>query len=225
MGAEQLGSWHSAEYAARWAGEDVVAGMLELPRRLSAAIVADAGVAVEHVIDLGSGPGAYLELFLGAHPGARGTWVDSSEAMVPLAREGPLAPFGDRVRFVLADVERLDEQELEPAQVVVSSRALHHSSAEALARIYRSAFDLVVPGGFVFNLDHVGAPGDWEERLRRLRGQFTGRRRSALRPHRHDYPLATVDEHLRLVAAAGFEAPDAPWRTLYTALIAARRPA
>ena len=73
--SEALESWHSAEYAAAWAGEDVIANLLELPRRLSTAIVADAGVEVGHVIDLGSGPGTYLEHFLQAFPDARGTWT------------------------------------------------------------------------------------------------------------------------------------------------------
>ena len=58
--AQQLESWHSGSYAAQWAGEDVISNMLELPRQLSAAIVGDSGIEVEHVVDLGSGPGAYL---------------------------------------------------------------------------------------------------------------------------------------------------------------------
>lgn len=220
----ELESWHSESYAAQWAGEDVIANMLELPRQMSAAIVGDSGVEVEHVVDLGSGPGAYLELFLQTFPRARGTWVDSSEAMLELGRE-QLAPFGDRVDFVVHDVERLDEAEIAPAQAVVSSRALHHFSPESLAHVYRAAFDLTAPGGFVFNLDHVGAPGDWEQVYRRVRKQFTGDRKQKLAAHRHDYPLALADSHMGWMADAGYESPDTPWRTFYTALIAARRPA
>ncbi len=224
MSAGQLGSWHEQQYVAEWVGDDVSSDMLDLPRKLSAAIVADAGVAVSHVVDLGSGHGPYLELFLNVFPKARGTWVDSSDAMQELARER-LAPFGDRVRFVLGDVERLEELEIAAADVVVSSRALHHFSPESLQRCYRAAHELVVPGGFVFNLDHVGAPGDWEQRLRRLRAEFTGPRKQELKPHRHDYPLSRADEHAAWMAAAGFESPDVPWRMFYTALVAARRPA
>jgi SAM-dependent methyltransferase len=222
--AQQLESWHSESYAAQWAGEDVISNMLELPRQLSAAIVGDSGIDVEHVVDLGSGPGAYLGLFLSAFPNARGTWVDSSEAMLELGRK-ELAAFGDRVAYVIHDVERLDQATIEPAQVVTSSRALHHFSPGSLARVYRAAFDLVTPGGFVFNLDHVGAPGDWEQVYRRVRAQFTGDRKRELKPHRQDYPLARADEHAGWAAAAGFEYPDVPWRSFYTALIAARRPA
>jgi len=219
-----LESFESREYAADWVGEDILADLLDLPRRLSAALVVDAEIPVEHVLDIGSGHGPYLALFLRSFPDARATWVDSSEAMRELARE-PLAEFGDRVEYVLADAERLDEARLEQADVVLTSRVFHHFSPESLQRTYRAVHDLVVPAGFFFNLDHIGPAEGWEARYRRIRPQFTGRRQRPLKPHRHDFPLQPIPEHLRWIEDAGFEAPDVPWRTLYTALIAARRPA
>jgi SAM-dependent methyltransferase len=220
---ERLESWQS-EYAVEWATDDVLADLLELPRRISVALVADADMSVRHVVDLGSGHGPYLEMFLRAFPSARGTWVDSSEEMRALAQER-LGGLADRVGYILADVERLDDAGLEPAEVVVTSRVLHHFSPESLQRVYRAAFDLLTPGGFLFNLDHVGAPGDWDARYRRIREQFTRSRRRELKPHRHDYPLAGPDEHLEWISAAGFETPDVAWRTFYTVLLTARRSA
>jgi hypothetical protein len=85
-------------------------------------------------------------------------------------------------------------------------------------------FDLVARGGFFFNLDHIGPPGEWEQRYRRIRDQFTGRRRRELKPHRHDYPLSPVEDHLAWARAAGFDA-DVPWRAFYSVLVAARKPA
>jgi ubiquinone/menaquinone biosynthesis C-methylase UbiE len=224
METEQLGSWHSDEYVAEWVGDDVIAEMLTLPRKISAALVADAGRGVEHVIDLGAGHGPYLELFLRTFPGARGTWLDYSEAMAELARER-LADLGDRVHFVVADAERLGDVELDPADVIVSSRALHHFSPESLQDVYRACFRLTKPGGFVFNLDHVGAPGELEPAYRRVRDKFTGARRKPLKPHRHDYPLSRADQHLSWMEQAGYVDCDTPWRTLYTALLMARKPA
>lgn len=221
MSAE-MGSWTSAEYVGQWLGEDVIAELLNLPRAISVALVEDADIEVAHVVDLGSGHGPYLELFLDAFPQARGTWVDVSAPMEAEARER-LARFGDRVTYVLTDVQELAAAGIEPASVVVSSRALHHLSAEALAEVYRVVGEIVEPGGFVFNLDHVGAPGDLEQAYRRVRGRFTGERKKELKPHRHDYPLARADEHAAWMEAGGFEHADIPWRTLYTALIAARR--
>jgi SAM-dependent methyltransferase len=222
--AERLESWHSRDYVAQWTGDDVIADLLELPRQISAAIVRDADVPVSHVVDLGSGHGPYLELYLRAFATARGTWVDSSEAMGELARQR-LAEFGDRVSYVLGDLEDLDNVPLEPADDVLTSRVLHHFSPESLARIYRRVHQILLPGRFFFNLDHVGAPGDWEQRYRRIRAQFTGARKQALKPHRHDYPLASVEDHLRWAAEAGFVDSDVAWRMLYSALIVARKPA
>jgi SAM-dependent methyltransferase len=223
MTSEQLGSWHSPSYVAQWAAEDVVADMLELPRRISVALVADAGIPVRHVVDLGAGPGGYLRHFLAAFPAARATWVDSSEPMRDAARE-QLAEFGDRIDYVLADVEDLAGIGLERVDVLMTSRVLHHFSAASIQRLYRAAYELVVPGGFVFDLDHVGVPADWKARYKRVRDQLTGGRRRAIRPHRHDHPLRSMDGLLHDAAAAGFVDPDVPWRTLYTALVAARRP-
>ena len=221
MSAGQIGSWQSAEYVGRWAGEDVVARLLETPRRISISLLEDAGLDVRHIVDLGSGEGPYLADLLRAFAGARGTWFDSSEPMLERARE-TLAEFGDRVTFVVAPAEELAAAGIEPADVVVSSRALHHLSPEALARAYREVRELLHPGGWFFNLDHVGAAGDWEQRYRRIRDQFTGKRRQSLQPHREDEPLQPVIDHLRWLEEAGFAAVDVPWRMLYTALLAAR---
>jgi SAM-dependent methyltransferase len=220
--AGPLESWESGAYAVEWASDDVLAELLEVPRRISTALVADSGLDVGHVVDLGSGQGTYLERFLQAFPDSRGTWVDTNEAMRDLAGDR-LAPFGDRVRYALGDVERLDMLGLGHADVIATSRAFHHFSPVSLQRIYRSAHDLLRPGGFLFNLDHVGAPGEWDGRYRRIREQFTGARRRELRPHRHDYPLPAADDHLRWMAGAGFETPDVAWRTFYTVLLVARR--
>lgn len=219
---QQLESWDSPQYAMDWASEDVVANMLELPRRISVALVADSGLDVRHVVDIGSGPGTYLQRFLRAFPRARGTWVDLSEAMRELAQE-QLREFGDRVTYTIGDAEKLDELGLEQTQVLLSSRTLHHFSPSSLQSLYRAAAALVTPKGYVMNLDHVGAPGDWEQAYRGIRAQFTGKRKKTLNPHRHDYPLARADDHADWMEAAGLGPADTPWRTFYTALIVARK--
>jgi SAM-dependent methyltransferase len=223
-GKEQLPSWESEDFAAAWIGQDVLADMLTLPRQLSAALVADAGIQVEHVIDLGSGPGGYLDTLLESFPRARGTWVDTSETMEAAARDR-LARFGARVAYLRADIEALRALELEPAQVVLTSRVVHHFSRASVQDFYRAVRDLVEPGGFFFNLDHYGSPEGWEARYRRIRRQFTGTPKRDIPPHRHDHPFQPIPKHLDWMAKAGFEAPDVPWRTFYTALLAARTPA
>src|SRR5215217_6120013 len=102
----EVASWQEGEYVADWVGDDVLADLLSLPRKISAALVEASGVRVEHVVDLGSGHGPYLALLLEAFSQARGTWVDSSPPMEPLAREN-LSRFGERVEYVLGNIEQL----------------------------------------------------------------------------------------------------------------------
>jgi SAM-dependent methyltransferase len=220
--AEEMGSWQSSRYAVEWASDDVLADTLRLPRRISTALVLDCGFSVRRVADLGSGQGTYLECFLDAFPDARGIWIDANEGMRELAAER-LAGFGDRIEFVLADVEGLDRLELRDVDVITTSRVLHHFGADSLRCIYRTARGALNPGGFLFNLDHVGAPDEWDRRYRRIREQFTGPRSGRVRPHREDYPLPSADTHLELISEAGFETPDVAWRMFYTVLLVARR--
>ena len=220
---QEIESWESGEYAREWARDDVIADLLELPRRIAVALVGDAALDVNHVVDVASGPGAFLVPFLRAFPDARATWIDFSETMRELAEER-LGEFEGRVRYVVGDAESLDELGIEPAQVVVSSRAFHHFAPTSLRDVYRAIFRILEPGGFVMNLDHVGAPDDWEQVYRRIRPKFVASRTKSLKPHRHAYPLSRADEHARWMEEAGFGPADTPWRTLYTALTVARKP-
>ena len=222
MATGQLGSWHSSDYVAAWAGEDAIADLLELPRRISASLVGTSGVEVRHLVDLGSGPGTYLELLLDSFPRARGTWVDSSEPMEPLARER-LARFGGRVSYVLGDIEDLAGLRLDAAQVIVSSRAIHHFSHDSIRGLYRQAHELLDEGGWFFNLDHFGAPPGWKERYRPVRDEITGGRKKRLAEHREPFELTQPDVQVGWLRDAGFDA-DLPWRAFFTALLAARKP-
>ena len=220
-GDPEVGAWGDEGFVAAWSAGDALREVLALPRRLSVALVADAGLRVRRVVDLGAGAGTYLEEFLEAFPEARGTWVDSSLPMRARAEER-LGRFGDRVRFVLADLRTAADLPAEPTSVVVSSRALHHFEARTIRAVYHAAHERLEPGGFLFNLDHFAAPG-WEPAYRRIRDRLLPPRGD--RPaHGHDAPPATLAEHLRWLTDAGFEPPDVPWRLLVTALVAARKP-
>jgi SAM-dependent methyltransferase len=221
METERIASWHSPDYVAAWAGEDAIADLLGLPRRISASLVGTSGLEVRHVVDLGSGPGGYLELLLDAFPRARGTWVDSSEAMAELGRE-KLARFGDRVEFAVGDIEDLPGLGLRPAEVIVSSRAIHHFSHDSIRRLYRHAFELLSDGGWFFNLDHFGAPPGWKDRYRPVRDEITGGRKRKLDAHREPFELTEADVQVGWLREAGFDA-DLPWRAFFTALLAGRK--
>jgi SAM-dependent methyltransferase len=173
------------------------------------------------VVDLGAGAGAYLGTLLDRFPSARGLWVDASEPMQARARER-LAAAGDRVDFVLADLRRPEDLPMDGADVVVTSRAVHHFTPEVIRRMYDAVHRGLHPGGFFFNLDHFAVPPGWEERYRRIRPLFVPPRGDR-EPHDHDAPPQPLADHLGWLAAAGFEPPDVPWRAFWTALVGARK--
>lgn len=217
-----LPSWTSAGYVRRWSESDALADVLELPRRIASALVGDAGIGVGRVVDLGAGAGAFLAEMLEAFPSADGVWVDSSPPMLERGREA-LGRFGDRVRFELADLREVGSLPLRGADVVVSSRVIHHFVPETIRALYAAALAALSPGGFLFNLDHFRAPGDWDATLRRARKAFVGTRTDR-EPHAHDAPPQALEDHLVWLRDEGFDPPDVPWRFFYTALVVARAP-
>jgi len=82
----------------------------------------------------------------------------------------------------------------------------------------------LAPGGWLVNLDHIGpaGPGDtWDKRLRTARKQFGAQSNGP--KHHHNYPLTSVDDHLRALAAAGFTDVEVAWRAFFTCLFMARK--
>src|SRR4051794_35920355 len=105
--------WQDPAFATAWSEGDAMGDILAFPRRLAAALVAHDRQDVRDlrdvrlVVDIGSGPGAFLAVFLDEFPAARGIWSDASEAMLERARDA-LAPYRDRVAFQVGDMTDLD---------------------------------------------------------------------------------------------------------------------
>jgi SAM-dependent methyltransferase len=217
------GAWSDAGFVARWIAADSMAEVLELPRRISAALVSDSGLEVRRVVDVGAGPGTYLRVFLEEFPEAEGVWVDASEAMLAEASEA-LADLEPRVRFVVADVRDTRALPLD-ADVVVSSRAVHHFRPDKIQAFYRDVAASLTPGGFLCNLDHFETPSDWKSRYRRIKPRFVPSRGVTGESHGHDAPPQLLDDHLRWLSRSGFKAPDVAWQLFWTALLVAQMPA
>lgn len=201
----------------RWIAGDSLARVLELPRRMSAALIRQSRIEVRRIVDVGSGTGTYLRTLLEAFPEAEGVWVDTSAAMRERA-ESSLGDLAPRVTYAMGDLR--DPHALPLAgDVVVSGRAIHHLAADAIERFYGAVGDGLSPGGFLCNLDHFASPGDWRERYREIRPLFV---RAGGASHEHDAPPELLDRHLEWLRAAGFEPPDVPWRFFWTALVVAR---
>jgi len=220
QGQEAAAIWRQADFARSWAQGDVFSDMLDFPRQMAAAIIAGDNPEPACVVDVGSGPGAFLSVFLGRFPSARGIWTDASEAMLDLAQER-LAPFGDRVEYRIADMTDLRGGALPAdADVITTSRAAHHLDRAGLAGFYAQAASLLRPGGWLVNLDHIGPADVWDKRLRAARTQFATSPEGP--KHHHNYPLTSVSDHLDAYAAAGISDVEVVWRAFYTCLFMGR---
>jgi SAM-dependent methyltransferase len=216
-------TWQDDDFARSWARQDSLRGMLDFPRRIAAAVVAEDNPGLDLVVDIGSGPGEFLAVFLEEFPAARGVWTDVSAAMLDLAGTR-LAEFGGRVEFQTVDMTDLT---VIPggAGLITTSRATHHLDRAGLLDFYAQAASHLAPGGWLVNLDHTGSDDPWNARLRSARKRF----RAPADPaegqpsHHHNYPLPSVRDHLDGYAAAGITDVQVVWRAFYTSLFMGRR--
>jgi len=97
------------------------------------------------LLDLGAGAGAYSKAFLGAHPDARATLVDTGEVL-GLAAEW-LGPLAERARLVEGDAATAFAGDGHGA--VLLANLLHLHSPAMCARLCAAAARAVAPGGVV----------------------------------------------------------------------------
>lgn len=214
--------WKDKQFATEWAEDDVVADLLALPRRIAAAVVSLDRPEPKLIVDIGSGPGAFLSVFLDQFPAARGIWTDASEAMQEKA-ETALAGYGDRIDYHLVDMTEIDSGVLPTdVDVLLTSRAVHHLDKAGLHAFYAAAAGLLAPGGWLVNLDHTGPGEVWDARLRAARKTIIPPRAKG-GGHHHDGALTSVADHYEALTAAGFTDYDTPWRGFFTVLFMARK--
>jgi SAM-dependent methyltransferase len=212
--------WTDPATATQWAKRDGQRELLATARTIATEIVAGEHDGSITVLDIGSGPGDFLGHFLERFPEATGVWSDISPAMAEMARPR-LADYADRVTYRIADMA--DFEALPAAfDVITTSRAVHHLDRDGLRAFYRTAAAHLAPGGWLINLDHVGAAGPWDARLRAARKRLVPRTAEQT-PHHHNYPLTSIADHLEALAAAGLTDVDIPWRAYITCLFMARR--
>jgi SAM-dependent methyltransferase len=216
-GQQIAASWRDEKFVREWTSTDSLDALLTLPRSIAAAVIGTESPDTRQILDIGSGPGAFLATFLEAFPDATGVWADASDVMEQTARER-LAKFGDRVTYVLADMTDLRSSAI-PAQVdvVVTSRASHHLDTERLAQFYRDATSYLSPGGWMVNLDHVRLGEAWDDRMRDARKKIIGARPDGRLTHYHSGPTPTISDHVNGYAGCGIEV-QTPWRAFATCL-------
>jgi ubiquinone/menaquinone biosynthesis C-methylase UbiE len=107
------------------------------------------------VVDLGAGSGIFLERILSANETAHCYWVDSSEGFLEIAQQ-KLAPYQDRVTFVVATMEEDWEQQLtQSPNFILSMSAIHHLLNEEKMELYRRCFNVLAGNGWFVNIDEM----------------------------------------------------------------------
>ncbi len=222
QGAEATREWQDREFAQSWVAADHFEGLLGLPRRIAAAIVSADRPDSTLILDVASGPGAFLTAMLDELPTATGIWSDTSTAMADEARVR-LAAFAGRVEFKEVDMTDLPAAGLPSGiDAIVTSRAAHHLERAELGRFYAQAKEILAPGGWLVNLDHIGPVEVWDRRLRAVRSRFVPSGAEGPK-HHHNYPLTSVSDHLDAYAEAGIDDVEVVWRGFYTCLFMGRK--
>jgi hypothetical protein len=203
---------------------EALADRLAAPRRVAAEYVASTCPDAPSVVDVGSFQGELLEAFLDALPRASGQWTDAADSSLPIARRR-LARFGDRVTYRIGCPGRDISDGTVPkgTEILATSWISSHRPAARLPEVYSAAAELLAAGGWLVHLEHVGfANRAVERRVLAAHAQLHVSWEGP--PPHHDEPIATLDEHLGALRAAGLAQIDVPWRSLATCLLVARRP-
>jgi len=110
-------------------------------------------------LDLGCGDGILGVAILERYPQAQGVLADFSEPMLAAGRE-KLARLSEQASFVQLDYADPSWIEITPGpfDAVVSGYSIHHQPDERKFALYQEIFELLTPGGWFINIEHV-SPG------------------------------------------------------------------
>jgi tRNA (cmo5U34)-methyltransferase len=210
--------WLNPDFARNWdAGADVGnptrAPQLDLVRSLVAAEYRTGTT----ILDLGAGSGQVEALLLAARPDARIVAVDSSPAMLGLARER-LANFGDKVELVAGDFAQPERLTL-PARdygIALLIQTLHHVPHDRKRRLLALLAQTLLPGALLVLMDRLaledpalrsvhGSMWEWLERRSTIKSGWSAadlfRRIAGKQDHTEG-----LEAHLALLREAGFTA-------------------
>jgi SAM-dependent methyltransferase len=197
---------------------------------------------VRRFLDLGCGDGILGRTILSAYPKARGVFVDFSPTMLAACRQR-LQRRGRPMTVLELDYGKSGWQEAvrprAPFDAVVSGFSIHHQSDARKRQLYREVFDLLAPGGWFINLEHVAPAGpvahalferDMTENIWRLHQQpgqslsrAAVRRRFVRRKDRHANILAPVEAQCAWLRRIGFADVDCYLKLHELAVFGGRR--
>jgi tRNA (cmo5U34)-methyltransferase len=117
---------------------------------------------VKSFIDLGCGDGILAAALLEKYPESRGVLADFSEPMLEQARV-QLKDYASQLQFMNLDygdpswVEKILalRQARDDFDAIVSRYSIHHQPDERKRSIYEDIFNLLAPGGWFINIEHI----------------------------------------------------------------------
>ena len=182
------------------------------------------------ILDLGVGTGAFTLRFLETYSNSEVLAIDGSSSMLELARVR-LREHSHRVEYLVSDFRTMPAAVLEPGtfDVVISSYALHHLSADEKLSVLRAVVPAIRTGGWLLNADIVVADSpDIERRIQEIRVEGVTQRapadderfRSAVATSKYladmeeaerDQPQTLADD-LQVLRESGIENADVFWK-------------
>lgn len=161
--------------ASAWQEAHVTAAYLERRRRiplwqdqadLLCRLVERTPQPITRFLDLGSGDGLVADLVLRTHPQSEAVLVDYSAPMLEAARrrfsEGRFSGGSAQWLTVEADLSSPGWVDALPQtsgyDAVLSGFCIHHLAHVRKRALYAECFDLLAPGGFFINWEHVSPP-------------------------------------------------------------------
>ena len=198
---------------------------------------------VSRFLDLGCGDGILGAALLGAYPESQGVLADFSAPMLVQARER-LQEFAPQLEFLNLDYSDPDwvqaVQHAGPYDAIVSGYSIHHQPDERKKAIYAGIFDLLAPGGWFVNIEHIAPASKVAKSLfenhfidalyaRQLQAGGTQTRQQVADaflngPERAANILAPVDVQCDWLRGIGFEEVDCYCRIYELAVFAGRKP-
>jgi tRNA (cmo5U34)-methyltransferase len=207
-------------------------------------VIAAKGGAVRRVADLGCGSGVIAQAILTQYPEARAVLVDFSEPMLDAARAAlanhrpaPVVLLGDLANASWAD----GVGSYAPFDVIASGYAIHHLPDARKRELYAEIFELLAPGGWFVNIEHVASSTARIEALsdalmidsvhafQQRQGATLSREQVARefvqRPDKAANILASVERQCEWLRSLGFEDVDCFFKVFELAVLGGRRPA
>jgi tRNA (cmo5U34)-methyltransferase len=194
-------------------------------------------------LDLGSGDGTLAAAVLSQFPGSEATLVDFSSPMMDAARVR-LGGDDARHRFVLANfgdrgwTDAVADRA--PFDLVVSGYAIHHQPDEGKRRVYEDVYEILAPGAFFINVEHVRPATPWLERVADElmidsihayhERAGTGKNREQVardhvhRPDKAANILSPVEDQCDWLREIGYQDVDCYFKVLELAVFGGRKP-